>query len=224
MIRPGKLAALLLLLLMPAPLAAQESCRIPERLEAQPCERRGETPRGQMQRGRPGDFDFYVLAFSWSPGFCASEAGRRSPGQCRDNEFGWVVHGLWPQYAKGRAETQPWPQHCAATQPLPPALMRRHFCAMPDARLMQCQWAKHGSCSGLAADAYFAAIDRLAARFAPPVPAADSQPAAAFRAAMLAARPELQARHLQVIRRDGRIREIRICLDKTLAEPLDCRG
>lgn len=224
MIRSGKLAILLLLLLSGAPpLAAQESCRIPERLEATPCMQLEEA------RGRSGDFDFYLLAFSWSPAFCASEAGRRSPGQCRDNEFGWVVHGLWPQYAKARGAKkeegwQPWPQYCAAAPPLPQILMRRHFCAMPDPRLMQCQWAKHGSCSGLAPEAYFAAIERLAARLAPPAPEPDSQPAAAFRQAVLAARPALQARHLQVIRRDGRIREIRICLDKTLTHPVDCRG
>src|SRR3546814_1587903 len=64
-------------------------------LEAVPCSQRDEA------RGRPGDFDFYMLAFSWSPAFCATDAGARSPGQCRDNAFGWVVHGLWPQYAKG---------------------------------------------------------------------------------------------------------------------------
>lgn len=225
MIRPGKLAALLLLLLASAaaPAAAQESCRIPETLQAPPCERR------EAPRGRSGDFDFYVLAFSWSPAFCGTEAGSRSPGQCRDNRFGWVVHGLWPQYGGGRDERQPWPQYCGVAAdarpptPLPSSLLRRHFCAMPDARLMQCQWVKHGSCSGLAPEAYFAAIQRLAARFAPPLPEPESQSAAAFRQAVLAAYPDLQARHLQVIRRDGRIRELRLCLDKALAAPVDCR-
>jgi len=70
MIRPGKLAILLLLLLSFAPLAAQESCRIPDALQAVPCH-----PRGEESRGQTGDFEFYVLAFSWSPAFCASDAG-----------------------------------------------------------------------------------------------------------------------------------------------------
>lgn len=219
MIRPGKLAALLLLLpLLPLQAAAQESCRIPDRLEATPCTQREES------RGRPGDFDFYLLALSWSPAFCEKDSGRSSPGQCRDNRFGWVVHGLWPQYAKARQQKQPWPQYCAAASPLPQTLLRRHFCTMPDPRLMQCQWAKHGSCSGLEPEAWFAAIQRLAARFALPPPEPETQSAAAFAQAVLAARPELQARHLRVIRREGRIREIRLCLDKNLERPVDCGG
>ena len=33
--------------------------------------------QGFGQRGRtPGDFDFYVLALSWSPGFCALDGDR----------------------------------------------------------------------------------------------------------------------------------------------------
>jgi len=145
------------------------------------------------------------------------------------------VHGLWPQYAKSRGAGkqkgwQPWPQHCAlhaeagAPPVLPPALLRRHFCAMPDARLMQCQWAKHGSCSGLEPEAWFAAIERLAARFAPPHPERESLPAADLRRQMRQAHPGLQDRHLQVIRRNGRLREIRVCLDRSLNEPVDCRG
>lgn len=56
------LATILLLALAAAPATAQRY-----------DDRRG---------GTPGDFDFYVLALSWSPSFCASEAGRRSRQQC----------------------------------------------------------------------------------------------------------------------------------------------
>jgi len=53
-----------------------------------------------------GDFDFYVLSLSWSPGF----AGRR-PAPAREPMqsgagLGFVVHGLWPQYEHG------YPQDC----------------------------------------------------------------------------------------------------------------
>ena len=63
--------------------------------------------QGFGQRGgTPGDFDFYVLALSWSPSFCeaASERGNSSRGiqtQCAGRPFSFVVHGLWPQYDRG---------------------------------------------------------------------------------------------------------------------------
>ena len=48
-----------------------------------------------------GQFDFYVLALSWSPGFCETggPAGRR---QCDTGSgLGFVTHGLWPQREQG---------------------------------------------------------------------------------------------------------------------------
>lgn len=45
-----------------------------------------------------GEFDFYVLALSWSPSYCASEGPRANKQQCGTNRpFGFLVHGLWPQ-------------------------------------------------------------------------------------------------------------------------------
>lgn len=214
----SKLAFLVVLLVAPAA-PAQESCRIPGRLDAAAC------ARTEDARGRPGDFDFYIFSLSWSPAFCASEAGARKTGQCRDNGFGWVVHGLWPQYSRDRNAAPPWPQYCAPVADVPAPVLRRHFCAMPDQQLMQCQWAKHGSCAAFATpEDYFAAIARLQARFALPAPQSEGMPAAALRRAVLAAHPGLQARHLQVIRRDGKIREVRLCLDRALQNPVDCRG
>ena len=38
---------------------------------------------GQRGSGTPGDFDFYVLALSWSPGFCELDGDRsRNREQC----------------------------------------------------------------------------------------------------------------------------------------------
>lgn len=48
--------------------------------------------------------DYYMLALSWSPAFCESmrEANQgnvpqRLQYQCVGDNFGWVIHGLWPQ-------------------------------------------------------------------------------------------------------------------------------
>src|SRR5271156_6035746 len=44
-----------------------------------------------------GDFDFYVLTLSWSPGFCDTGGASKSPDQCAAGSGrGFVVHGLWP--------------------------------------------------------------------------------------------------------------------------------
>ena len=55
--------------------------------------------------------DYYMLALSWSPGFCDIQREKygdqlpySSQYQCGNNRtFGWVVHGLWPQNANARA-------------------------------------------------------------------------------------------------------------------------
>ena len=60
----------------------------------------------QQFSGEPGKFDYYVLALSWSPEFCHSHPAN---AQC-SGHFGFVVHGLWPQFVDG------YPEHCS-TQP-----------------------------------------------------------------------------------------------------------
>src|SRR5437763_11894525 len=40
-----------------------------------------------------GNFDFYLLSLSWSPGFCATPAGKNDPGQCAPGRrFAFVLH------------------------------------------------------------------------------------------------------------------------------------
>ena len=59
----------------------------------------------------PGDY--FLLALSWVPSWCAAEGDARNAAQC-DTDAGWLVHGLWPQYADGG-----WPevlQQTKATQ------------------------------------------------------------------------------------------------------------
>ncbi len=54
-----------------------------------------------------GQFDFYVLALSWSPSYCEA-AQERAPRQttdqrCAGRPFSFGVHGLWPQYEQARS-------------------------------------------------------------------------------------------------------------------------
>lgn len=56
---------------------------------------------------RAGDFDYYVMALSWSPGWCATDGKGRDAEQCRTGSgASFVLHGLWPQYDNG------YPSYC----------------------------------------------------------------------------------------------------------------
>ena len=111
------------------------------------------SPRRRSRRARPaanaqpGDFDFYLLTLSWSPEFCATHSG--SP-ECSAH-LGFVVHGLWPQNDDGT-----YPENVAPMHPAPqtPAVHQ----SLPTASLVEHEWSTHGTCSGLAPDAYFAEI------------------------------------------------------------------
>lgn len=107
------------------------------------------------RQNAPGEFDFYVLALSWSPSFCqaASERGNSSRGiqtQCAGRPFSFVVHGLWPQYDRG------FPNYCQRPSPrLDRNVMTSMLDLMPAPGLIYNEWDKHGTCSGLSARAYF---------------------------------------------------------------------
>ena len=53
---------------------------------------------------------YYMLALSWSPSFCENQKQKnggyvpqRLSYQCAGNQnFGWVIHGLWPQNKNAR--------------------------------------------------------------------------------------------------------------------------
>ena len=70
------------------------------------------------RRGGPaGEFDFYVLALSWSPGFCDTGGSERDRDQCSDGAgLGFVVHGLWPQFVRG------FPSECSPANRTPSRL------------------------------------------------------------------------------------------------------
>lgn len=102
-------------------------------------------------------FDYYVLALSWSPTYCASKRGSRDRTQCGNGRrFAFVVHGLWPQHVRG------WPQYCQTNQRwVGRRQIKRMLDIMPSKRLIIHEWKKHGTCSRLGQKAYFKLTRKL---------------------------------------------------------------
>lgn len=173
--------------------------------------------------GEPaGRFDYYVLALSWSPNWCATTGDANGAEQCDPREdFGWILHGLWPQYARG------WPSFCRSAEPPPSRRMTRGMADIQGSSgLAWYQWRKHGTCTGLTAEAYFALSRQAYGRIArPPVfrklDRAVRLPASVVEEAFLRANPGLQPDMITITCKDGYIAEARICLSKQL-EPVTC--
>jgi hypothetical protein len=87
-----------------------------------------------QQSVTPGDFDYYRLTLSWSPEYCHSNP--MSPECSGGHHFGFVVHGLWPEFRNGG-----YPEHCSnAPGPSDPA---SYLDIMPDLGLIQHEWSAH---------------------------------------------------------------------------------
>ncbi len=100
-------------------------------------------------------FDYYVLALSWSPSYCAAEGEDANRQQCgASRPYGFIVHGLWPQFERG------YPSNCPTDRPLdvPTEELRALYDIMPSAGLIRHQWKKHGTCSGLSRQDYFTTL------------------------------------------------------------------
>ncbi|MCE1253461.1 MAG: hypothetical protein LWX83_07925 [Anaerolineae bacterium] len=94
------------------------------------------------------DFDYFVLALSWSPDYCAT-SGDPQEAQCQiGKKLGFVLHGLWPEYEKG------YPSDCNNDKLT--ANVKKEFAVLyPSTDLISHEWQKHGTCSGLEPADYF---------------------------------------------------------------------
>jgi ribonuclease T2 len=171
----------------------------------------------QRRNDEPGRFDFYVLSLSWSPSYCES-ARRADPGQCAQGRpFSFVVHGLWPQHESG------YPQFCQRQADwIPEPILQSMLELMPSRQLIVNEWRKHGTCSGLAPEGYFALVRRARERVTIPESfrrlddyrmVSPNEVETAF----MAANPGLE-RDMIAVDCDRRyLREVRICMGKDLA-------
>jgi ribonuclease T2 len=178
--------------------------------------------QGREKVGEAGQFDSYLLALSWSPAYCAERGGAGNDAQCGEGRrFAFVLHGLWPQYDNGR-----WPQFCSTEAGLrDPKVM---LDIMPAMGLIRNEWQKHGTCSGLGAEGYFAAARkafgsvRIPARFQGPKEYQVIAPGE-VKKEFLTANPGMPAEAVVVQCRSNTLSEVRVCLDKNL-RPIPCKG
>ncbi|OYW42922.1 MAG: hypothetical protein B7Z45_01460 [Azorhizobium sp. 12-66-6] len=164
----------------------------------------------------PGAFDFYILALSWSPTYCAEQT-RADGAQCRAGRpFGFIVHGLWPQNERG------YPQSCQTPAPyIHNETLTSIQDLMPSRGLVIHEWRRHGTCSGLPPEAFFAKL--RAARGKITIPPAFIAPAEAstvtpaeVETAFIAANPGLTNAMIAVDCGANRLREVRVCFSKDL--------
>lgn len=164
-------------------------------------------------------FDFYVLALSWSPSYCASKGNTADGQQCRlAKPMGFTVHGLWPQFERG------FPADCPtdAAQNVGRDIIAKIKTVMPSASLARYEWRKHGTCSGLTQQDYFDTL--LAAFNAIRVPENFRSPHQtmtvapnAVEAAFVRSNPGLKSAGIAVMCDKRYLGEVRICLNKDLS-------
>lgn len=174
-----------------------------------------QTPKSQSASG---EFDFYVLALSWSPSFCAEQGGDDDGQQCNANRpFAFVLHGLWPQFERG------FPATCQSNYGtrIDAGIAENMLDIMPSRGLVFHQWRKHGTCSGLSPDAYFDLA--RAAKTKVSIPGQFSKLAnytivspAEIEQAFLKANQGLQENAIAVTCSNRYLREVRICMDRKL--------
>ena len=175
-------------------------------------------PAQDRRPNAPGQFDFYVLALSWSPSYCEAaqeRAPERAPDQqCAGRPFSFVVH--WPVAAIRARVPGVLPGAGAAPRPQD---RRQMLDLMPSPRLIFHEWDRHGTCSGLSQRAFFEAIRKARAvvKIPPDFVALDKpimvKPGDVVEA-FVKANPGLSRADLAVACDRKRLSEVRVCLNK----------
>lgn len=171
-------------------------------------------------QGQPGQFDYYLLTLSWSPEFCHSPAHADKP-ECKSGHYGFVIHGLWPQFEQGG-----YPEQCSTA----PGLANPSEVAdiMPDAGLVAHEWSTHGTCSGLDAEAYFKLLRQAFQAVKIPGPLQSPQktlmlPPQEIKTDFVQANPEWSADDMTVSCGNNYLTAVSLCMTKDL-KPTACRA
>lgn len=169
-------------------------------------------------------FDYYILALSWSPSWCADKGDERDADQCAPGAHpGFVVHGLWPAQANGFSPTECGPQGRNPTR----MALDTAAQVFPSIGLARYQWRKHGTCSGLDPQSYFAAVKQARALVTIPAPLVapdrtlQTNPVSVERV-FADANPGLRGDMMQVSCRRDTLTEVRLCIGRDLKSFVTC--
>jgi ribonuclease T2 len=165
-----------------------------------------------------GQFDYYLLALSWAPEFCAQPAeAAANPLECATGRgVRFIVHGLWPEQNEGKS-----PESCGPAKKVSKGMVNDLLSYMPSPALIQYEWATHGTCSGLNQDQYFTKV--LLARAAVQIPvqmasiaSTETESPGQIEAQFAGANPSFPKGAFRTACRDGALTEVRACFDKEL--------
>ena len=148
----------------PAPEATARAPLASQKIHSIKCEQVGQ---------RWGAEHEWMLALTWAPGFCAANPRASTSDECA-RPTAWSrehlgLHGLWPQWDSYCSPGPRAAEECRDWSSLPApwigdaGVRERLATMMPglDTHLDRHEWAKHGTCSGLTADAYFGLAEAL---------------------------------------------------------------
>lgn len=164
----------------------------------------------EPEAAKAAKFDFYLLTLSWSPEYCATHP---TAAECATHPA-FVLHGLWPENADGT-----YPENCSnAKGPANPGQYKDIY---PDQGLLAHEWKTHGTCSGLAPDAYFQAERKAFAAVKTPTQLASltntiSLTPAAILADFTGANPADKSGDVVLACGNNRLTAIEVCLTKSL--------
>lgn len=128
--------------------------------------------------GKETEIDHYVLALTWQPAFCESNASRPECKTMKGDDYAaghLTLHGLWPNDKPGSG-----PTYCDVSAETKALDEPQTWCELPKVKLsaetsqsltprmpgvQSCldrhEWTKHGTCVGVEPDAYFRNTLRL---------------------------------------------------------------
>ena len=200
-----------------ASLQPQDAAPPARTAEAQPPAQPSKPAKSQPPAEIPeGDFDYYVLALSWSPSYCEHEATDRDRLQCGGRPFHFIVHGLWPQNERG------YPEDCPTEKPrVPDALIDEMLDIMPSRGLIGHEWRSHGACTGMTQEGYFETVRAawnalvIPPRFEQLDTAVTLSPRDVV-SAFVAANPMLRPDQISVTCAKNALDEVRVCMTRDL--------
>jgi ribonuclease T2 len=166
-------------------------------------------------QGQAGEFDYYLLSLSWAPTYCLTHSD--DGAECSGKGYGFVLHGLWPQYDSGG-----YPARCETDFELSAQAAAKGRTVYPSERLMTHEWQEHGTCSGVSALDYFSIADRATAVVKIPAELEAPKTDATLTAAQILglfqrANPGLPENSMAVACSRAQMSEIRVCLNKDLS-------